>query len=88
MSTNWADEVDGDELPQTFTDASGITTHIEYRVNDDGRKVKVSLSTTRCLLPQPQQGRGKVWEGPRSGCLAEVTYWIAFTQQRRSHFHP
>ena len=41
MSSNWADEVDGDELPQTFTDANGITTHIEFRINEDGKKVKV-----------------------------------------------
>lgn len=40
-STNWADEVDGDELPQSFTDANGITTTIEYRTNEDGKKVKV-----------------------------------------------
>ncbi|KAI1318623.1 translation initiation factor eIF3 subunit g [Mortierella claussenii] len=50
MSTNWADEVDGDELPQTFTDANGITTHIEYRVNDDGKKVKVTRRTQKKLI--------------------------------------
>ncbi|KAK3829242.1 MAG: eukaryotic translation initiation factor 3 subunit G-domain-containing protein [Benniella sp.] len=50
MSTNWADEVDGDELPQTFTDANGITTHIEYRVNDDGRKVKITRRTQKKLI--------------------------------------
>lgn len=40
-ATNWADEVDGEDQPQTFTDANGITTTIEYRTNDDGKKVKV-----------------------------------------------
>ena len=41
MPTNWADEVDGVEAPQMFTDAHGITTHIEFRINEDGKKVKV-----------------------------------------------
>lgn len=40
-ATNWADEVDGEDQPQTFTDANGITTTIEYRTNEDGKKVKV-----------------------------------------------
>jgi hypothetical protein len=39
--SSWADDIDGEEQPQTFTDAKGITTHIEYRINDDGKKVKV-----------------------------------------------
>ena len=40
-ATNWADEVDGEEQPQTFTDANGITTTTEYKINEDGKKVKV-----------------------------------------------
>ncbi|KAF9185710.1 translation initiation factor eIF3 subunit g [Haplosporangium sp. Z 767] len=50
MSSNWADEVDGDELPQTFTDANGITTHIEYRFNEDGKKIKVTRRTQKKLI--------------------------------------
>ncbi|KAG0242393.1 translation initiation factor eIF3 subunit g [Mortierella sp. GBA43] len=50
MSTNWADDVDGEELPQTFTDANGITTHIEYRTNDDGRRVMITRRTRRRLI--------------------------------------
>ncbi|KAG0296996.1 translation initiation factor eIF3 subunit g [Dissophora globulifera] len=50
MSTNWADEVDGVELPQSFTDSNGITTHIEYRVNDDGKKVKITRRTRNKLI--------------------------------------
>ncbi|KAF9920168.1 translation initiation factor eIF3 subunit g [Modicella reniformis] len=50
MSTNWADEVDGVELPQTFTDANGITTYIEYRVNDDGTKIKITRRTRKKLI--------------------------------------
>ncbi|KAF8987808.1 translation initiation factor eIF3 subunit g [Podila verticillata] len=49
-STNWADEVDGDELPQSFTDANGITTTIEYRTNEDGKKVKVTRRTQKKLI--------------------------------------
>ncbi|KAG0055859.1 translation initiation factor eIF3 subunit g [Gryganskiella cystojenkinii] len=50
MSSNWADEVDGDEQPQTFTDAKGITTHIEYRINDDGKKVKITRRSQKKLI--------------------------------------
>ncbi|KAG0053324.1 translation initiation factor eIF3 subunit g [Gryganskiella cystojenkinii] len=49
-ATNWADEVDGEEAPQTFTDANGITTTIEYRTNDDGKKVKVTRRTQKKLI--------------------------------------
>ncbi|KAF9908301.1 translation initiation factor eIF3 subunit g [Linnemannia zychae] len=50
MPSNWADEVDGVEAPQTFTDANGITTHIEFRINDDGKKVKVTRRTRKKLI--------------------------------------
>ncbi|KAF9108868.1 translation initiation factor eIF3 subunit g [Mortierella sp. GBA35] len=50
MPSNWADDDDGDELPQTFTDANGITTHIEFRLNDDGKKVKVTRRTRKKLI--------------------------------------
>ncbi|KAF9583441.1 translation initiation factor eIF3 subunit g [Lunasporangiospora selenospora] len=49
-ATNWADEVDGEEQPQTFTDANGITTHIEYRINEDGKKVKITRRTQKKLI--------------------------------------
>ncbi|KAG0365070.1 translation initiation factor eIF3 subunit g [Gamsiella multidivaricata] len=50
MSTNWADEVDGDESPQAFTDVNGITTHIEFRVDEDGKRVKVTRRTQKKLI--------------------------------------
>ncbi|KAK3815931.1 MAG: eukaryotic translation initiation factor 3 subunit G-domain-containing protein [Linnemannia elongata] len=50
MPTNWADEVDGVEAPQTFTDANGITTHIEFRINEDGKKVKITRRTRKKLI--------------------------------------
>ena len=46
IMSSWADDIDGEEQPQTFTDAKGITTHIEYTINDDGKKVKVRKTTT------------------------------------------
>ncbi|KAF8925233.1 translation initiation factor eIF3 subunit g [Dissophora ornata] len=49
-ATNWADEVDGEDQPQTFTDANGITTTIEYKTNDDGKKVKVTRRTQKKLI--------------------------------------
>ncbi|KAF9112549.1 hypothetical protein BGX27_003184 [Mortierella sp. AM989] len=43
MPTDWAEDIEGDELlPQTFTDSNGITTYIEFRVDEDGKKVKMA----------------------------------------------
>ncbi|KAF9928587.1 translation initiation factor eIF3 subunit g [Modicella reniformis] len=49
-ATNWADEVDGEDQPQSFTDANGITTIIEYKTNEDGKKVKVTRRTQKKLI--------------------------------------
>ncbi|KAG0317693.1 translation initiation factor eIF3 subunit g [Dissophora globulifera] len=49
-ATNWADEVDGEDQPQSFTDANGITTTIEYKTNEDGKKVKVTRRTQKKLI--------------------------------------
>ncbi|GJJ72242.1 translation initiation factor 3 subunit G [Entomortierella parvispora] len=48
--SSWADDIDGEDQPQTFTDAKGITTHIEYRINDDGKKVKITRRTQKKLI--------------------------------------
>ncbi|CAL1709340.1 unnamed protein product [Somion occarium] len=49
----WADDVDEDELPQPkgedYIDENGIRTIVEYTVNDDGKKVKVTKKIKRTL---------------------------------------
>lgn len=47
--TNWADDVESHDFPPRteVTDGNGITTIVEYKLNDEGKKVKVSA------LPSP-----------------------------------
>ncbi|TFY51385.1 hypothetical protein EVG20_g11024 [Dentipellis fragilis] len=49
--TSWADDVDELEQPKTedFVDENGIRTTIEYAVNEDGKKVKITRRTKRTL---------------------------------------
>ncbi|KAG0003507.1 translation initiation factor eIF3 subunit g [Entomortierella chlamydospora] len=77
MSTNWADEVDGDESPQTFTDANGITTHIEYRVNEDGKKIKITRRT-----------RNKLIHDVVNKAVAARKKWPKFGKERGNHPGP
>ncbi|KAJ7802402.1 eukaryotic translation initiation factor 3 subunit G-domain-containing protein [Mycena olivaceomarginata] len=49
--TSWADELDEAEHPKNedFVDENGIRTTIEYTVNEDGKKVKITRRTRRVL---------------------------------------
>ncbi|KAH9946474.1 translation initiation factor 3 RNA-binding subunit [Amylocystis lapponica] len=50
--TSWADDVDELEQPkkaEDFVDENGIRTTIEYAVNDDGKKVKITRKIKRTL---------------------------------------
>ncbi|KZV76620.1 translation initiation factor 3, RNA-binding subunit [Peniophora sp. CONT] len=51
--TSWADEIDELEQPvkvtQDSTDENGVRTVIEYSVNDEGKKVKITRKTKRVL---------------------------------------
>ncbi|KAI0065049.1 translation initiation factor 3 RNA-binding subunit [Artomyces pyxidatus] len=49
--TSWADDVDELEQPkgEDFVDENGIRTTIEYTVNDEGKKVKITRRTKRTL---------------------------------------
>jgi len=49
--TSWADDVDELELPKNeeFVDENGIRTTIEYALNDDGKKVKITRRIKRTL---------------------------------------
>ncbi|CAG8685504.1 15749_t:CDS:2, partial [Funneliformis caledonium] len=52
--SSWADEV-GEEfdLPiETFTDENGIKTILEYKTNDDGKKVKVTRKIKKTLIKE------------------------------------
>ncbi|KAJ6610999.1 translation initiation factor eIF3g [Mycena sp. CBHHK59/15] len=49
--TSWADDVDEAEQPKNedFVDENGIRTTIEYTVNEDGKKVKITRRSKRTL---------------------------------------
>ncbi|TFY51437.1 hypothetical protein EVJ58_g10566, partial [Rhodofomes roseus] len=51
--TSWADDVDELEQPATksedYVDENGIRTTVEYTVNDDGKKVKITRKIKRVL---------------------------------------
>ncbi|KAJ7145404.1 eukaryotic translation initiation factor 3 subunit G-domain-containing protein [Mycena crocata] len=49
--TSWADELDAAEQPKNedFVDENGIRTTIEYTINEDGKKVKITRRTKRTL---------------------------------------
>ncbi|KAF8157209.1 eukaryotic translation initiation factor 3 subunit G-domain-containing protein [Crassisporium funariophilum] len=49
--TSWADDVDDLELPKNeeFVDENGIRTTIEYILNDEGKKVKITRRIKRTL---------------------------------------
>ncbi|KAG0225083.1 translation initiation factor eIF3 subunit g [Actinomortierella wolfii] len=51
-NASWADEVEyeGEDQVESWTDANGITTTIEYRINEDGKKVKVTRRTQKKLI--------------------------------------
>jgi len=52
IKTSWADDVEELEQPkieQDFVDENGIRTTIEYIVNDDGKKIKITRKTRRRL---------------------------------------
>ncbi|KAL1916794.1 uncharacterized protein VTP21DRAFT_5498 [Calcarisporiella thermophila] len=70
---SWADEV-GEELdqfqPQIFTDENGLKTVIEYRINDDGKKVKITRKI-RTKLVQEHVNRA----------VAERKKWAKFGQE-------
>lgn len=49
--TSWADDVDEQEQPkgEDYTDENGIRTTVEYVINDEGKKVKITRKIKRTL---------------------------------------
>ncbi|KAK4052650.1 translation initiation factor eIF3 subunit g [Microbotryomycetes sp. JL221] len=49
---SWADDVENNDFPPRTetTDKDGITTIVEYRLNDEGKKVKVTRKIKRVLV--------------------------------------
>ncbi|GAA6022752.1 hypothetical protein JCM11491_005568 [Sporobolomyces phaffii] len=49
---SWADDVENQDFPprQESTDKDGVTTIVEYRLNDEGKKVKVTRKLKRTLV--------------------------------------
>lgn len=63
---NWADQVTGDDLPpshEEYDEAKGIKTVTEYKLNEDGKKVKVvkTYSVEKRLLSKAV-ARRKQWK--------------------------
>ncbi|KAG9286393.1 hypothetical protein G9A89_014559 [Geosiphon pyriformis] len=55
LKPSWADEVgeEFDQLPlEALTDENGVKTVIEYRPNDDGKKVKVTRKIKKTLIKE------------------------------------
>ncbi|GJE86710.1 translation initiation factor 3, RNA-binding subunit [Phanerochaete sordida] len=52
--TSWADEIDELEQPkgEDYVDENGIRTTVEYTVNDEGKKVKITRKIKRTLQKQ------------------------------------
>ncbi|KIY66461.1 translation initiation factor 3 RNA-binding subunit [Cylindrobasidium torrendii FP15055 ss-10] len=65
--TSWADDVDELEAPQKISDSideNGIRTVVEYLINDEGKKVKVTRKTRRVLQKAtvaPQIAQRQKW---------------------------
>ncbi|KAH8075999.1 translation initiation factor 3, RNA-binding subunit [Cristinia sonorae] len=71
--TSWADDVDEDEQPkgEEFVDENGIRTTIEYSVNEDGKKVKITRKIKRTLQ-----------KAIVDHSVAERKNWAKFGQER------
>ncbi|KAF9456956.1 eukaryotic translation initiation factor 3 subunit G-domain-containing protein [Collybia nuda] len=71
--TSWADDVDEQEQPKNedFVDENGIRTTIEYTINDEGKKVKITRRTKRTLQKSVVEHT-----------VAERQKWAKFGQER------
>jgi len=73
--TSWADDVDELELPKNeeFVDEDGIRTTIEYTLNDEGKKVKITRRIKRTLQ-----------KSVVAHAVAERQKWAKFGQEKGS----
>ncbi|KAJ1956509.1 translation initiation factor eIF3 subunit g [Linderina pennispora] len=73
--TSWADEIDDQVLPaaELISDVDGIKTVVEYRFNEDGKKVKV----TRRI-------KTKVIQEHVNRAVAERKKWVKFGAEKGS----
>ncbi|CAG8599591.1 15296_t:CDS:2 [Dentiscutata erythropus] len=77
---SWADEVgeEFDSLPfETFTDENGIKTVIEYKTNDEGKKVKVTRKIKKTLITERV-----------NKAVAERKKWAKFGEERGKKVGP
>ncbi|THH22527.1 hypothetical protein EUX98_g8165 [Antrodiella citrinella] len=82
LKTSWADDVDELETPKTpkgedYTDENGIRTTVEYTINDDGKKVKITRKTKRTLQ-----------KAIVDHSVAERQTWAKFGQERGNKAGP
>ncbi|KAI0826993.1 translation initiation factor 3 RNA-binding subunit [Trametes gibbosa] len=73
--TSWADDVDEFDAPkgEDYTDENGVRTTVEYTINDDGKKVKITRKTKRVLQ-----------KAVVDHSVAERKTWAKFGQERGS----
>ncbi|CAG8803890.1 14301_t:CDS:2, partial [Cetraspora pellucida] len=77
---SWADEVgeEFDPLPlETFADENGIKTVVEYKTNDDGKKVKVTRKIKKTLITERV-----------NKAVAERKKWAKFGEERGKKVGP
>ncbi|KAI0732628.1 translation initiation factor 3 RNA-binding subunit [Fomitopsis betulina] len=75
--TSWADDVDELEQPtnksEDYVDENGVRTTVEYTINDDGKKVKITRKTKRVLQ-----------KAVVDHTVAERKSWAKFGQEKGS----
>ncbi|KAH9933888.1 eukaryotic translation initiation factor 3 subunit G-domain-containing protein [Fomitopsis serialis] len=74
--TSWADDVDELEQPtksEDYVDENGIRTTVEFTVNDDGKKVKITRKIKRVLQ-----------KAVVDHTVAERKHWAKFGQEKGS----
>ncbi|EIN09310.1 translation initiation factor eIF3g [Punctularia strigosozonata HHB-11173 SS5] len=79
QKTSWADDVDDigseqqqqQQQPQDFVDENGVRTTIEYTINDEGKKVKITRKIKRVLQ-----------KAVVDHAVAERKHWAKFGQEK------
>jgi len=83
VKTSWADDVEVEELElpkvEDYVDENGVKVTVEYAVNDEGKKVKITRKTKRTLqksLVDHAVAERKQWTkfGKERGTLVTVHF--------------
>ncbi|PSR87353.1 hypothetical protein PHLCEN_2v5170 [Hermanssonia centrifuga] len=77
QKTSWADDVDELEKGEDFVDENGVRTTVEYTVNDEGKKVKITRKIKRTLQ-----------KSLVDHSVAERQHWSKFGQEKGNKAGP